>query len=135
MMSVLPVWLTTSLSEAFFKPWFQLFFADLAGCKIKIGDGVERTDPVRDTVIDLDQPGLFRAFMRLEGRGHRALDLLRGVKLVIAQRHVVVPAHQQGQDVDVILARLRPVDKEPCPGPLAQRCSDWGTEIVIVPSA
>ena len=65
-----------------------------------------------------------RAGMAVETGGDRLFDLLRGVNLVIAQRDVVVLAHQQIQDVDIILARLRPIDQKPRPGPLAQRVID-----------
>ena len=61
-----------------------------------------------------------RAGVAFETGGDGLLDLLRGIGFVLAQRDVVVAAHQQVQDVDVILARLRPVHQEPRARPLAQ---------------
>ncbi len=65
-----------------------------------------------------------RLAVRVEGRGDGLLDLLRGKHLVIAQRDVVVLAHQQIEDVDIVLAGLRPVDQEPRARTLAQRVID-----------
>ena len=59
--------------------------------------------------------------MALETGRDSFFDLLRGVNLVIAQRDVMVLAHQQIEDVDIVLPRLRPVDQKTRPGALAQR--------------
>ncbi len=40
---------------------------------------------------------------------------------MVARRNIVVLPHQQIQNVDVIIPRLRSVHKEPRPRPLAQR--------------
>ncbi len=51
-------------------------------------------------------------------------DLLPGVKIVIAERDLVVLAGQQHEDVDIVVARLRPIDQPARAGPLAQRIVD-----------
>ena len=56
----------------------------------------------------------------LKRRGDGLFDLLRLEHLVIAQRDVVVLAHQQIEDIDVVIPRLRPIHKEPRTRPLAQ---------------
>ena len=62
--------------------------------------------------------------MLLIGLGHGALDLLRGVELVLAKRYLVVLAGQKDEDVDVVVAALRPVDQPAGAGALAQRVVD-----------
>ena len=52
------------------------------------------------------------------------LQLLRGVKLMIADRDLVVLAEQQREDVDIILAALRPIDEKARARALAQRVID-----------
>ena len=84
------------------------------------GNRVQFSDLVMHPVKDIHQPRLVRAGMAFETRGHCPLDRLRREQVMIAQRNVVVLAHQQGQNVDIILARLRPIHKKPRPGPLTQ---------------
>mmetsp|Transcript_28445 Transcript_28445/g.53223 ORF Transcript_28445/g.53223 Transcript_28445/m.53223 type:complete len:471 (+) Transcript_28445:1199-2611(+) len=71
-------------------------------------------------VKHLQQPRFMRARVGFEGRSDGLLDLLRRENLVRAHRNVVVFAHQEVKDIDVILARLRPVHEEPGTGALAQ---------------
>ena len=89
-----------------------------------LGNRVQLADLAAHPVEHLKQTGLSRSRMLCKTRAHRFPDLLRGKGFVIPQRNLVPVPKQKVQDIHVILARLRPVDKEPRPGPLAQRIVD-----------
>ena len=73
-----------------------------------------------EALIDGIQPFLLGLGMVLIGNGNRLFDDLRLKQFVIAERDIVVLAGQQREDVDIIVARLRPVDQPARAGPLAQ---------------
>ena len=62
-----------------------------------------------------------RARVAFKAGSDRLFDLLRTENIMCTYRDVVVFAHQQVENVDIIIPSLRPVNKEPRTGPLAQR--------------
>ncbi len=62
-----------------------------------------------------------RPFVAFERFRHGLFDFLRRERFEIAQRDVVVLAHQQVQDVDIIVPRARTIDQETRARPLTQR--------------